>query len=374
MGVKVNKDNGVGVSLSDVLEQMRKKDKDSQNVRSADDLFVEIARIPSGIFPFDYATGGGFPRGKISTVYGMESSGKSVITYCAIGQAQLLEPDSYQIVVDVEQAWDSNWAKHFIPDLSRVIVVTEDTAEKYIDRAEALLMAREVNLMVVDSVAMLSPENEVQSSAEKVQVGGNANLVTKMLRKFTARLALCKLEGHMPAVICINQIRFKIGFVMGNPETMPAGKAVQFMSSLIVRFNGSNEKDSSSSIIEEWKKTTFILKKWKMPVLQRELHYFMRMRPEIDTSTGEVIRDIGFVDDVKPVMSTLKTLNLLRKSEDGKQWVLDQGSNPNAESKLEFFKTQDLLKEKMYDPDNALWFSHLKTYLINVSKALYGVG
>lgn len=373
MGIKVNDGDSKGVPLQDVLNQMRKKDKDAQNVRSADETMEEILRIPSGIFSFDYATGGGFPRGKISTVYGMESSGKSVITYCAIGQAQILDPKSYQIVIDVEQAWDSNWAKNFIPDLSRVIVVTEDTAEKYIDRAEALMVAREVNLMVVDSLAMLSPENEVDSSAEKVAVGGNANLVTKMLRKFNARLAQLKLIGQSPAIICINQIRFKIGFVMGNPETMPAGKAVQFMSSLIVRFNGANEKDSGSSVIEEWKKTSFILKKWKMPVLQRELHYFMRMRPEIDQETGEIIRQVGFVDDIKPVMQQLKNLNMLRKSEDGKSWVLDQKGNAHADKKLEIYKTQDELKKKMYDPENILWFSYLKSHIINVSKAVYGV-
>lgn len=374
MPVNMKDESGKGIPLKDVLAQMKKKDKDAQNVRAADELFFDIERIPSGIFSFDYATGGGFPRGKISTVYGMESSGKSVITYCAIGQAQLLEPDSYQIVVDVENAWDSNWAKNFIPDLSRVIVITEDTAEKYIDRAEALMVAREVNLMAVDSLAVLSPENEVQSSAEKVQVGGNANLVTKMLRKFNARLAQLKLIGQHPAIICINQIRFKIGFVMGNPETMPAGKAVQFMSSLIVRFNGANEKDASNSIIEEWKKTSFILKKWKMPVLCKSLEYHMRMRPEIDMETGEIIREAGFVDDVKPVMQQLKNINMLRKSEDGKQWVLDQTGNEHAEKKLEFYKTQDELKAKMYDRENALWFTHLKSHIISVSKKLYGVG
>lgn len=371
MGVKVKQAEGV-VGIKDVMGAMRKKDGDAGNVRTGAESFIEIERIPTGVFSFDYATGGGFPRGKISVVYGLESSGKSVITMCAIRQAQLADPKSYQIILDVEQAFDANWAKHFIPDMDRVIVITEDTAEAYIDRGESLMIAKEVNLMVVDSLAMLEPENELHSSAEKASVGGAANLITKMLRKFTARLAQLKLKGQFPAIVCVNQIRHKIGFVMGDPETQSGGNAIRFMASLVVRFNGKNEKESGASVIEEWKKTTFTLRKWKIPVLCRNLEYHMRMRPEIDTNTGEVIREIGYVDDIKPVMHMLKTLGMFEKSEESKKYVLRLDPEIFGK-KMEMYDKVGDLQAKMADPENELWFTNLKTHIIDVSKKLAGV-
>lgn len=372
MSINIKDKNGNGISVHDVMGAMKKKDGDSGNVLTGAESFVDLKRIPTGIFGFDYATGGGFPCGKISVVYGLESSGKSIITYCAIRQAQLQDPDSYQVILDVEQAFDANWAKHFIIDMDRVIIVTEDTAEAYIDRGEALLMAKEVNLLVTDSLAMLTPENELGSSAEKASVGGAANLITKMLRKYNTRLAQLKLIGQFPAVVCVNQIRHKIGFVMGDPETQSGGNAIRFMASLVVRFSGKNEKDAGNSAVAEWKLTKITIKKWKIPILCTKLEYHMRLRPEIDQSTGEIIRDVGYVNDIKETMHMLKTLGMFQKGEK-KGYTLRLDPELFGK-KMEMYDKVSDLTDKMLDPKNELWFTKLKSYVIDVSKALSGVG
>jgi protein RecA len=375
---KAQAPKGNGIKLDQVISQIEKDDKKAakgadiaSTVMAGDQHASNVPRIPTGVFGFDYQTGGGFPRGKISVIFGPESSNKTVLLYKAINEAQK-EPGTFQIFVDIENAFDPSWAGRFIKDLSRVIVVRCDNAEEYIDKAELLIMAEEVNFMGIDSLAMMTPSNELDSSAEKASVGGAANLITKMLRKLNARLSDLSRVGQRPAVVCINQIRMKIGVMMGNPEDMPGGKAIKYMSSLTVRVSGKNEADGKDSLIEEWKLIGCIIKKHKIPVICKKVDFYIRMRPFID-SDGVIVEDVGFVNDLPNVFSLAKSMGLFAKNEvTGKGYTLrvKNAKDPSKYDTMDFLKQDEFKKQCMDDRD---FYLRVQSTIIDLAHAQAGV-
>ncbi len=187
---------------------------------------TEIEVIPSGCLTLDLALGiGGFPRGRIIEIYGPESSGKTTVALHAIAEAQKM--GGVAAFIDAEHALDPVYAKKLGVNLDELYVSQPDTGEQALDITEALVRSSAVDIIVVDSVAALTPKAEIEGDMGDTHVGLQARLMSQALRKLTAIVNKSKT-----CVIFINQLREKVGVMFGNPETTPGGKALKFYASM----------------------------------------------------------------------------------------------------------------------------------------------
>lgn len=219
-------------------------------------------RIKTGIFAFDLALGGGIPTGTITTIKGEYSSGKSAISHKIASafqrvcrncgnpleewneskmQAKLIhccdQPERMRVVwFDAEGSFDNNWASRLGMHLDSTFVIRTEFAEQGIDVADTVLRSGDCDLLVLDSVAQLTPSTEIENSAEKWQQGLLARLMNKAMRKWvSAQNAGSLNRAYSPTILLINQVRLNIGVMYGNPETSPGGKGIEFASSVILR-------------------------------------------------------------------------------------------------------------------------------------------
>lgn len=197
-----------------------------------------VEAIPSGSLALDLALGcGGYPRGRVVEIYGPESSGKSTLTLHAMAsaQAQGLEV----AYIDTEHALDARYAAAVGVDVDRLVLSQPDYAEQALDVAEHLVASGDLGLLVVDSVAALSPRAEVDGEMGEQTVGALARLMGRAMRKLTPALA-----RHGTCAIFVNQIRYKVGVFFGSPETQPGGMALKFAASqrLDIRRTATNKE------------------------------------------------------------------------------------------------------------------------------------
>lgn len=186
----------------------------------------EVPVIPSGSIAIDVALGvGGFPRGRVTEIYGPESSGKTTLTLHVLAEAQKL--GGIAAFIDVEHALDPTYAANIGVDLENLYVSQPDTGEQGLEIVETLVRSNAVDVVVVDSVAAMVPRAEIEGDMGDSHVGLQARLMSQALRKLTSIISKSKT-----AVIFVNQIREKIGVMFGNPETTPGGRALKFYSSV----------------------------------------------------------------------------------------------------------------------------------------------
>ena len=213
--------------LSQVILQIEKQYGKGSIMRLGDEAGnTEIEVIPSGCLTLDLALGiGGFPRGRIIEIYGPESSGKTTVALHAIAEAQKM--GGVAAFIDAEHALDPVYAKKLGVSLDDLYVSQPDTGEQALDIADALVRSSAVDIIVVDSVAALTPKAEIEGDMGDTHVGLQARLMSQALRKLTAIVNKSKT-----CVIFINQLREKVGVMFGNPETTPGGKALKFYASM----------------------------------------------------------------------------------------------------------------------------------------------
>ena len=214
-------------ALDAVLMQIEKQYGKGSIMRLGDDAGnTEIEVIPSGCLTLDLALGvGGFPRGRIIEIYGPESSGKTTVALHAIAEAQKM--GGVAAFIDAEHALDPVYAKKLGVNLDELYVSQPDTGEQALDITDALVRSSAVDIIVVDSVAALTPKAEIEGDMGDSHVGLQARLMSQALRKLTAIVNKSKT-----CVIFINQLREKVGVMFGNPETTPGGKALKFYASM----------------------------------------------------------------------------------------------------------------------------------------------
>ncbi|MDE2071300.1 MAG: recombinase RecA [Patescibacteria group bacterium] len=187
---------------------------------------VNIDVIPSGSVGLDWALGiGGYPRGRIIEIFGPESSGKTTLTLHAISEAQ--KKGGVCAFIDAEHALDPEYARKIGVKLDELLVSQPDTGEQALEIVESLVRSGKIDLIVVDSVAALTPKDEIEGDMGQSHVGKQARLMSQALRKLTAIVAKSKT-----IVVFINQIRMQIGVMFGNPETTTGGKALKFYTSV----------------------------------------------------------------------------------------------------------------------------------------------
>ncbi len=187
---------------------------------------TDIEVIPTGCLSLDLALGiGGFPRGRMIEIYGPESSGKTTVALHAVAEAQ--KAGGIAAFVDAEHALDPVYAKHLGVNLDDLYVSQPDTGEQALDIVDALVRSSAVDIIVVDSVAALTPKAEIEGDMGDSHVGLQARLMSQALRKLTAIVNKSKT-----CVVFINQLREKVGVMFGNPEVTPGGKALKFYASI----------------------------------------------------------------------------------------------------------------------------------------------
>lgn len=213
-------------ALDAALSQIDKEFGKGSAMKFGQKPITDIAVIPSGSLALDVALGvGGYPRGRIVEIYGPESSGKTTLTLHAIAEAQ--KTNLSCAFIDVEHAFDPAYAKNLGINLDEMIISQPDHGEAALEIADTLVRSGAVDLIIVDSVAALVPQVELEGGMGDNQMGLQARLMSKALRKLTSTVSKSNAT-----VIFINQIRMKIGVMFGSPETTAGGNALKFYSSI----------------------------------------------------------------------------------------------------------------------------------------------
>lgn len=213
-------------AIDAAIREIKTKFGDEAIMKLGETPRVDIDTIPSGSIGLDWALGiGGYPRGRIVEIFGPESSGKTTLTLHAIAEAQ--KKGGICAFIDAEHALDPEYAKKIGVNLDELLVSQPDTGEQALEIVESLVRSGKIDLIVIDSVAALTPKDEIESDMGSYQVGKQARLMSQALRKLTAITAKSKT-----IVFFINQIRMQIGVMFGNPETTTGGKALKFYTSV----------------------------------------------------------------------------------------------------------------------------------------------
>jgi len=345
-----------GLTLNQIAQSINKADPGG--ILRLDEV-VLVARASTGVFPIDYQTGGGWLRGRINIVWAKEGAGKSLLCYLTIAADQVINPNKYQVIIDIEGRLDREWITSLVPQPDKVVIIQPVTVEEAIDKAEAVIMGVDVSIVIFDSIAMLTTENELNSAAEKASVGGASNPIGKLMRKMTARLNELKRLNRHPAVILVNQVRHAIGQLWGNPEKQPGGNAPKFMSSMTLWLHSKNESEKSSQIVN-WKATTCTLHKWTTKVLAVTSEYNVCTANVFDPGTGEIHYKPGDVYDWPLVKRELERLGLLVK--DAKE-----GYNVMIYKEPKWFRVLSDVQDYYLAPENKLEYFKLKQALIEVA-------
>ncbi len=220
------KERALDLALSSIEKQFGKGS--IMRLGSKTTIDDEIAIVPTGSLNLDIALGiGGFPRGRVVEIYGPESSGKTTLALSTIAQAQ--KQGGVVAFVDAEHALDTSWAKKLGVKTDDLLVSQPDTGEQALEITETLVRSGAIDVLVVDSVAALTPRAEIEGDMGDSHMGLQARLMSQALRKLTASISRSKT-----LVIFINQIRMKIGVMFGNPETTTGGNALKFYSTIRV--------------------------------------------------------------------------------------------------------------------------------------------
>ncbi len=213
-------------SIERALKEIRTKFGDEAITTFGAGKTEKIPAVSTGSIGLDAALGvGGLPRGRIIEIFGPESSGKTTLTLHAIAEVQ--KAGGIAAFVDAEHALDPEYARRIGVKLPELLISQPDTGEQALDIVESLVRSGNVDIVVVDSVAALTPKDEIEGEMGQQHVGKQARLMSQALRKLTAIVARSKT-----IVIFINQIRMQIGVMFGNPETTPGGKALKFYTSV----------------------------------------------------------------------------------------------------------------------------------------------
>jgi recombination protein RecA len=213
-------------NIDETLRQIKTKFGEESIMKLGEKPRVDVNSIPSGSIGLDNALGvGGYPRGRIIEIFGPESSGKTTLALHAIAEAQ--KTSGICAFIDAEHAMDPEYAKRLGVKIDELLISQPDTGEQALEIVESLVRSGKMDIIVIDSVAALTPRDEIEGDMGAHHVGKQARLMSQALRKLTAIVAKSKT-----VVIFINQIRMQIGVMFGNPETTPGGKALKFYTSV----------------------------------------------------------------------------------------------------------------------------------------------
>ncbi len=307
-------------------------------MKLGDDSIQEIEVIPTGSISLNAALGvGGYPRGRVIEIYGPESSGKTTLAIHAIAEAQ--KAGGIAAIIDAEHAFDRFYAQKLGVDVNNLLIAQPDNGEQALEIAEQLIASAAVDIVVIDSVAALTPKAEIEGDMGDNKVGLQARLMSQALRKLTATISKTKT-----CCIFINQLREKIGVMFGNPETTTGGNALKFYASVRMDIRKSTPIKDGDEVLGHLTKVKIVKNKVAPPF----------RRAEFDIMFGEGISKIGEIVDLGVDYDIIKKsgswfsyegTKLAQGRDATKQLIAD---NPELAEELEA-KIMEALKNKAQD-------------------------
>lgn len=316
-----NKTKALELALSQIEKQFGK----GSIMKLGRDIKMDIPAISTGALTLDLALGiGGVPRGRVVEIFGPEASGKTTLTLSIIAQAQ--KAGGTAAFIDAEHAFDSAYAKKIGVNLDELLISQPDTGEQALEITETLIRSNAVDVIVIDSVAALTPRAEIEGEMGASHMGLQARLMSQALRKLTGAISKSNT-----CTIFINQIRMKIGIVFGNPETTPGGRALKFYASVRLDLRKSEQIKDGDNVIGNRVRVKVVKNKVAAPF----------KKAEFDIMYDEGISEVGSLLDAAQDLEIIQRTGawfsyagekIAQGKENAKQFLK---SNPKVLKKIE---------------------------------------
>ena len=323
-------------ALQAAMDKIEKSYGRGAIMKLGDDSVEEVAVIPTGSIALNAALGvGGYPRGRVIEIYGPESSGKTTLAIHAIAEAQ--KAGGIAAIIDAEHAFDRFYAEKLGVDVENLWISQPDSGEQALEIADQLIRSSAVDIVVIDSVAALTPKAELEGDMGDSKMGLQARLMSQALRKLTATISKTNTT-----CIFINQLRDKIGVMFGNPETTTGGNALKFYASVRLDIRRISQLKDGDEVIGNQTRVKVVKNKVAPPFRKAE---FDIMFGEGISRTGEII-DLGVELGIIKKSGSWFSYNdtkLAQGRDAAKQVILD---NPELAEELEGRIFEELKKEK----------------------------
>ena len=317
-------------ALQAAMEKIEKSFGKGSIMKMGDDSVEQVEVIPTGSIALNVALGvGGYPRGRIIEIYGPESSGKTTLAIHAIAEAQ--KAGGIAAFIDAEHAFDRFYASKLGVNIDDLYISQPDNGEQALEIAEQLIRSSAIDIIVIDSVAALTPKAEIEGDMGDNKVGLQARLMSQALRKLTAAVSKTRTT-----CIFINQLREKIGVMFGNPETTTGGNALKFYASVRLDIRGSQPIKDGEEILGKLTKVKVVKNKVAPPF----------RRAEFDIMFGEGISHSGEIIDLGAELGIIKKSGSWYSYNDAK---LGQGRDAAKQCISDNPELADELAEKIFE-------------------------